>query len=116
MESERNSETVEQFEEKGSDMDSGNIIIQKRENSIRNEKKKKKKSLCVSKSGCFRSDLGHPTVEESDIHGNFDMESASNYAKDREPTHLVVTVNGIIGRLVHSPLPLNFIYILFEIA
>lgn len=53
--------------------------------------------------GCFRSsDYGHSTVEESDANGNIDMESASNYGNDRlrDPTHLIVTVNGIIGRFV----------------
>ncbi|KAK1383656.1 hypothetical protein POM88_021391 [Heracleum sosnowskyi] len=48
--------------------------------------------------GPIKSDLGHPTVEESDVHGNFDIKSAlKDSSLDSSPIHLVVTVNGIIG-------------------
>lgn len=88
MDSEKNS--IEQFEVMGQE----------------NKKKKPKKIKPLSSSpssliGCFKSDLGHPTVEESDVHGNFDIKSAlKDSALLSSPTHLVVTVNGIIGRLV----------------
>ncbi|KAK1392988.1 DUF676 domain-containing protein [Heracleum sosnowskyi] len=62
------------------------------------EKKRRRKSLML---GCFRrkDDYGHSTIEESDVNGNLDMESASNFGSNRvrNPTHLLVTVNGIIG-------------------
>lgn len=58
------------------------------------------KSLNLMKLNCFRSsDHGHLTVEEVDADGNVDMESAS-IDKHHSPTHLVVMVNGLIGRLV----------------
>ncbi|KAL1817664.1 hypothetical protein ACET3Z_020238 [Daucus carota] len=85
MDSEKNS--IEQFEVMGQE----------------NKKKKPKKIKPLSSSpssliGCFKSDLGHPTVEESDVHGNFDIKSAlKDSALLSSPTHLVVTVNGIIG-------------------
>ncbi|XAR48455.1 hypothetical protein NMG60_11031277 [Bertholletia excelsa] len=61
-----------------------------------NKTKKRKKASFISKFGCFRSDFGVPTVETIAGDGNFDMESAFADA-NRRPTHLVVTVNGIIG-------------------
>lgn len=85
MDSDR--KTVEQFEVMGQE--------------IKKKKPKKIKSLSSSPSslmGCFKSDLGHSTVEESDVHGNFDIKSAlKDSILNSSPTHLVVTVNGIIG-------------------
>ncbi|KAK1395971.1 DUF676 domain-containing protein [Heracleum sosnowskyi] len=81
MDSDRNS--IEQFEVMGQEI-----------------KKKKPKKIKSSSSliGCFKSDLGHSAVEESDVHGNFDIKSAvKDLILDSSPTHLVVTVNGIIG-------------------
>lgn len=72
-------------------------------NDITKKKNKRSsKSLIMKKLSCFRSsDYGHPTIEAVDNHGNVDMESASTVAdKDHCPTHLVVMVNGLIGRLV----------------
>lgn len=90
MDSERKS--IEQFEVMGP--------------GIKKKKPKKIKSLSSSSSslvGCFKSDLGHSTVEESDVHGNFDIKSAlEDFTSLPKPTHLIVTVNGIIGRLVHQ--------------
>ncbi|KAL1814011.1 hypothetical protein ACET3Z_024076 [Daucus carota] len=67
-----------------------------------NDKKIKKRRFKGLKMGCFgmrrRDDYGHSTLEEADVDGNLDMESASNFGSGRvDPTHLVVTVNGIIG-------------------
>ncbi|KAK1441489.1 hypothetical protein QVD17_07419 [Tagetes erecta] len=56
-----------------------------------------RKSFIGKKMSCFRSsDHGYPTVEEVDVDGNVDMESAST-DKHHSPTHLVVMVNGLIG-------------------
>ena len=78
-----------------------------------NVKKIKKRRFKGLKMGCFgmrrRDDYGHSTLEEADVDGNLDMESASNFGSGRvDPTHLVVTVNGIIGRSVYSSLYLRF--------
>ena len=63
-------------------------------------KKRSRKSPIMKKLSCFRSsDYGYPTVEEVDGDGNIDLESAST-DKDHSPTHLVVMVNGLIGRLM----------------
>ena len=66
----------------------------------KSKKMKRRKNLIL---GCFRrrkrDDYGDSTIEEADANGNLDMESASNIGK-ASPSHLVVTVNGIIGRSV----------------
>ncbi|WOG91534.1 hypothetical protein DCAR_0310783 [Daucus carota subsp. sativus] len=63
----------------------------------KSKKMKRRKNLIL---GCFRrrkrDDYGDSTIEEADANGNLDMESASNIGK-ASPSHLVVTVNGIIG-------------------
>ncbi|XP_074354552.1 uncharacterized protein LOC141693370 isoform X1 [Apium graveolens] len=73
-------------------------------NNHDDKKIKKNKRFMGSKIGCFgitrrRDDYGHSTLEQADGDGNLDMESASNFGAGRvsDPTHLVVTVNGIIG-------------------
>lgn len=61
-------------------------------------KKKNRRSLILNKLRCFGStDYGYPTVDEVDGDGNIDMQSAST-DKKHSPTHLVVMVNGLIGR------------------
>jgi hypothetical protein len=59
-------------------------------------KKKERKSLHVPKFGCFKSDDSHPVAEKPDVDGSFDIESVRK-GNDRPPSHLVITVNGIIG-------------------
>ncbi|KAK6940317.1 protein of unknown function DUF676, lipase-like [Dillenia turbinata] len=59
------------------------------------KRKKRRKSLKVPKFACFRSEDGDHTVESrSGGGGSFDVDHAG---ERRVPTHLVVTVNGIIG-------------------
>lgn len=84
-------------------MDSGEV---KKENGETVEKKnekiaiRKRRSWLIPKFGCFRSDdYDVPTVERPDGRGNLVMESVSA-GENRSPTHLVIMVNGLIGRLV----------------
>ena len=65
--------------------------------SVANKKKKMRISSFVPRFGCFRPDHDWATVERPDNGGSFDMESAPAAPN---PTHLVIMVNGIIGRLV----------------
>ena len=65
-----------------------------------NRKKKKKKD----KNGAYRyymSKLGFGCVRlrtEYDKEGNFDMEVVDGDGQRRNPTHLVIMVNGLIGK------------------
>ena len=67
--------------------------------SEKSNKKKKK-----DKNGAYRyymSKLGFGCVRlrtEYDKEGNFDMEVVDGDGQRRNPTHLVVMVNGLIGR------------------
>ncbi|KAJ0456980.1 putative alpha/Beta hydrolase [Helianthus annuus] len=75
---------------KGSDAEISDVAKKKKTKRISN-------SFVVKRLSCFRSsDYGYPTVEEVDADGNVDMES--DVAGKRQ-THLVVMVNGLIGRL-----------------
>ncbi|KAL8126432.1 hypothetical protein AgCh_013644 [Apium graveolens] len=63
-------------------------------NMDKKKKRRRRKNLML---GCFRrrrNDNGDSTIGESHVNGSLNMESASDF---RNPTHLVVTVNGIIG-------------------
>lgn len=70
-------------------------------NENRNVTKKKKKngnrtgSFYLPKIGfgCFRV--------QHDEEGNFDMEVVNGYGERRKPTHLLIMVNGLVGRLLH---------------
>lgn len=55
------------------------------------KKKKKKRSLSMARFGCLRV--------ESDENGGVDMEVEFSGERN-DPTHLVIMVNGIIGRLI----------------
>ncbi|GAB4839250.1 hypothetical protein Ancab_028777 [Ancistrocladus abbreviatus] len=66
--------------------------------SIRKKKKKKKNGLRYApKFSCFRSDFDSPSIETKNDDGSVDMVSASIAEQPRTPSHLIVTVNGIIG-------------------
>ena len=65
-----------------------------------NTKKKQRKSLILPRFGCFRLDDESPTVDRKYDDGSIDMVSAGALEDRTDPTHLIVMVNGIIGRLV----------------
>ncbi|KAL6995253.1 hypothetical protein U1Q18_005388 [Sarracenia purpurea var. burkii] len=100
VEMQKSSETVEKVEDRRVDVDDEEKMKKNRESIEKKKtKKSKKKTSFMPKFGCFRSENDYPTVERSDSHGNFDTVSTSAGA-NRLPTHLVIMVNGIIGRLV----------------
>lgn len=71
--------------------------------NVKNLKKKKKKSKFnfIPKLGCMKLNDEFPAVEEKpDVDGSFDVEAGSSQ-KTCEPNHLIVMVNGIIGRLIY---------------
>lgn len=98
-------ETVrEEREDKEKEMDlvennlsNQNIMKKKR----KRQKKKKKMYYFIPKFGCMRIDDGVPAAEKPAADGGFDMEAGCN-GRDHLPTHLVVMVNGIIGRFETS--------------
>lgn len=61
--------------------------------------KKQRKSMILPRFGCFRLDDESPTVDKKNKDGSVDMVSAAAGAFEdrRNPTHLVIMVNGIIG-------------------
>ena len=98
-ESQTSSETVEQVGDARLGMDSSKMKSIG-ESIAKKKMRRRMVSSFVLRFGCFRSDYDYPTVERPDGGGSFNMESASAAPN---PTHLVIMVNGIIGRLVsHS--------------
>lgn len=65
----------------------------KKKKKLKMAKSKKQSSFCMPKSGCFSR------KSEPDGTGNFDAED-DDRCRTKTPTHLVVTVNGLIGRSV----------------
>lgn len=76
------------------------VLEQNNSNSSNQNKKKKKKKgyYFLPRFGCLRSDGGVPTAEKPERDGGFSVEAGGLNGRDRLPTHLVVMVNGIIGR------------------
>lgn len=73
-------------------------ILEKKEK--RREKKMMKKKLSyyfIPKFPCMRTDDSFPAAETPAAGGSLDMEVGCS-GRDHSQTHLVVTVNGIIGR------------------
>lgn len=64
----------------------------------RGRSKKKRVSSFMPRFGCLRLDLDSPTVDEKIDGGGVDMVSAGADRRGDPPTHLIITVNGIIGR------------------
>ncbi|XP_057776520.1 putative lipase ROG1 [Salvia miltiorrhiza] len=60
------------------------------------KKEEKKKLSFIPRFPCMRVDDSVPAVETPAADGGFDMEAACK-GRDHSPTHLVVTINGIIG-------------------
>ncbi|KAM7520891.1 hypothetical protein LguiB_019853 [Lonicera macranthoides] len=77
--------------------DNNNNNINK--NKIQRRRRRRRRSVFLPKFGCFKSNDHPPTtmLEKPDVDGISEMESAFNIARDGAPTHLVITVNGIIG-------------------
>lgn len=76
-----------------------------------NEKKKKKhklRNLFIPRFGCMKLEDEYPTIDEQAADGSFNMQ-----ATDRNPTHLIVMVNGIIGRSVLLRLNLKLLLLSF---
>lgn len=68
--------------------------------SSRTKKKSKRKSFYVPKFGCFRLEQDDDaTIGRSGNRESMDLVSDSAGAR-RSPTHLIVMVNGLVGRLV----------------
>ncbi|KAG6422044.1 hypothetical protein SASPL_118605 [Salvia splendens] len=72
------------------------------ENKLSNREimKKKKKKLSyylIPRFPCMRLDDGVTVAETPAGDGSFEMEAGCSGRRDHSPTHLVVTVNGIIG-------------------
>lgn len=82
-------ETVREKESKQIEMGFG-------EESKLSNQKKKRFSL-IPRFGCMRSDGEVPVTEKPNVDRGFDVEASCN-GKDQAPTHLIVMVNGIIGR------------------
>lgn len=71
---------------------------------IRNRLKSMKKQKILPRFGCLRLDDESPTVDKKIDDGGIDMVSAGALNDRCDPTHLIVMVNGIIGRLFHPSL------------
>ncbi|KAL0392161.1 UNVERIFIED_CONTAM: hypothetical protein Sradi_2438900 [Sesamum radiatum] len=72
--------------------------------SIKNKeirKQKKRRYRFIPRFGCMRLDDGVPAAEQPDAAGGFDVAAGCN-GRNHLPTHLVVMVNGIIGRFENS--------------
>lgn len=76
------------------------MVLEQNNSNSSNQNKKKKKKGCyfLPRFGCLRSDGGVPTAEKPERDGGFSVEAGGLNGRDRLPTHLVVMVNGIIGR------------------
>ncbi|KAI3901149.1 hypothetical protein MKW92_040128 [Papaver armeniacum] len=67
---------------------------------LRNEKKLKTRRSLISRFGCLRSQTtSSPDRSSSEEKPYMEMESVTS-EDGRPPSHLVVLVNGILGRLV----------------
>lgn len=66
-------------------------------NQKKKMKKKKKRYSLIPRFGCMRLDYDVPVAEKPNVDGSFDVEAGCN-EKDQAPRHLIVMVNGIIGR------------------
>lgn len=70
-----------------------NKMMVKKNKKIKIKKKKQKlRNLFIPRFPCMKLDDEYPTIDEQAADGSFNMQ-----ATDRNPTHLVVMVNGIIG-------------------
>lgn len=98
MEMDSNTDTAATVKEEREDAERGvgnKLSIMKKKG--RRQKKKKLSCYFIPRFPCMRIDDDVATAETPTAGGGFDMEAVSN-GRDHSPTHLVVTVNGIIGR------------------
>ncbi len=77
-------------------------IRMREKSSNYNNNNTKKKSKKKDKNGSYRNyipKLGFGCLRtEFDKEGNFDMEVVDGAGQRRNPTHLIIMVNGLIGR------------------
>jgi len=75
---------------------------------VKNEtkKKKKKRSSYFPRFGCFR-------IEHDASGGGFDIEVVDESGQRPTPTHLIIMVNGLVGRFVQLLLLLTFYHLWF---
>lgn len=76
---------------------------------VNNKKKYKLRNLFIPRFGCMKLEDEYPTIDEQAADGSFNMQ-----ATDRNPTHLIVMVNGIIGRSVLLRLNLKLLLLSFN--
>ena len=81
--------------EMGSEKKENRAEMQKKGNKDKRKKKlKQRRNFILRRFSCIRMDDEYPTVDEPTGEGSFNMQAVT----DRTPTHLIVMVNGIIGR------------------
>lgn len=88
------------------------IKTESNEKKVKVNKKKKKyklRNLFIPRFGCMKLEDEYPTIDEQAADGSFNMQ-----ATDRNPTHLIVMVNGIIGRSVLLRLNLKLLLLSFN--
>lgn len=97
LEMEASTETVREEENKKAEIDlNENKLGIKNVKNI-TTKKKKSKFHFIPKLGCMKLNDEFPAVSEKpDGDGGFDVEAGCN-----QKNHLIVMVNGIIGRLIY---------------
>ncbi|KAL2505568.1 alpha/beta-Hydrolases superfamily protein [Abeliophyllum distichum] len=98
MEMETSTATVREEEDQKAETDSNeNKLRIKNVKNMAKNKKKKSMFHFIPKLGCMRLNDEFPAVaEKPDGDGSFDVEAGCKQ-KNREPNHLIVMVNGIIG-------------------
>lgn len=79
----------------------GNNLSNQNIKKKKTKKQKKRRYYFIPRFGCMRLDDGVPAAGQPDAAGGFDVEAGCN-GRNHLPTHLVVMVNGIIGRFENS--------------
>lgn len=78
------------------------IRMREKSSNYNNNNNTKKKNKKKDKNGSYRNyipKLGFGCLRtEFDKDGNFDMEVVDGAGQRRNPTHLIIMVNGLIGR------------------
>lgn len=90
-------ESMKQVKQREMENKLSNREIMKKKGKKKKEKKKLSYYL-IPRFPCMRLEDGVTAVETPAGDGSFEMEAGCSGRRDHSPTHLVVTVNGIIGR------------------
>lgn len=86
------------------------IVVRNKRKSMR----KQRKSMFLPRFGCFRLGDESATFDKKNQDGSTDMVSDRGVVDHHpHPTHLIVMVNGIIGRLVLLLIFVNGLSVLF---